>query len=280
MMALDLIDEDSHQVRKSFDISSLRELASTIATRGVKTPISIRPHPGHKGRYVINHGARRYRASLIAGKTEIPVYIDPDYTRDDQAIENLQRDSLLPREIAEFIDRRLKEGAKKQEVAKSIGKSNGFVTKHLALLDLPAPIATAFRNGVLNDVELIYQLSVLHARAPDDVSDWIAYNNANLSRDSLKKLHQEIERRGGSAPEPVRVPAGESGPVPDRSANQDGQLRQPRLIVESGSGTGELLFRRRPTDAAHAWVRMIDGSEFEVMVHTLRLIALEDGRSE
>src|SRR4051812_12362920 len=59
-LALDLIDEDPNQPRKLFDLASLAEMAETIRIRGVKTPISVRPNPQAKGRYLINHGARRY----------------------------------------------------------------------------------------------------------------------------------------------------------------------------------------------------------------------------
>ena len=106
-LELALIDEDPHQPRKQFDENSLAEMAETIRARGVKTPISVRPNPKVEGRYLINHGARRYRASLLAEKVTIPGFIDPDYTEADQVIENLQRDALTAREIADYIGREL-----------------------------------------------------------------------------------------------------------------------------------------------------------------------------
>ena len=65
-----LIDEDPYQPRTQdnpgFANESLAELAASIRLRGVKTPISVREHPDKPGRYLINHGARRFRASLMA----------------------------------------------------------------------------------------------------------------------------------------------------------------------------------------------------------------------
>ena len=67
-----LISEDIHQPRKEFNQETLRELTETIKLRGVKSPISVRPNPDKPGTYIINHGARRYRASINAGLTKIP----------------------------------------------------------------------------------------------------------------------------------------------------------------------------------------------------------------
>jgi ParB family chromosome partitioning protein len=91
--------------------------------RGVKTPISVRDNPDAAGRYLINHGARRVRASKLAHKTSIPAFIDNDYNEADQVIENLQRNELTPREIADFIGRELAKGKKKGDIAKELGKS-------------------------------------------------------------------------------------------------------------------------------------------------------------
>ena len=111
---LSLIDEDPNQPRTAdnpgFSAESLKELADTIRLRGVKTPISVRNNPQARGRYIINHGARRTRASLLAGKTTIPGFVDNDYSNADQVLENLQRNELTPREIADYIGRELARG--------------------------------------------------------------------------------------------------------------------------------------------------------------------------
>jgi len=79
----------------------MAQLAASIELRGVKTPISVRDNPATPGRYLINHGARRFRAARRAGKTAIPGFIDNDHLEADQIVENLQRDELAAREIAD-----------------------------------------------------------------------------------------------------------------------------------------------------------------------------------
>ena len=115
---LSLIDEDPNQPRTEFDPVTLQELSDTIRLRGVKTPISVHPHPQIEGRFIINHGARRFRASILAKKKTIPAFIDTDYSKVDQMIENLQRDALTPREIADFIGYQYSKGFKNVEIKK------------------------------------------------------------------------------------------------------------------------------------------------------------------
>ena len=99
-LSLDSIDEDPSQPRQEFDEESLRELADTITQRGVKQPISVRPHPDQPDRWMLNFGARRLRASRLAGKTHIPAFVDLAADSYDQVIENEQREPLKPLELA------------------------------------------------------------------------------------------------------------------------------------------------------------------------------------
>ncbi|UJP08114.1 MAG: ParB/RepB/Spo0J family partition protein [Nitrosomonas sp.] len=169
-----LISEDIHQPRKEFNQETLRELTETIKLRGVKSPISVRPNPDKPGTYIINHGARRYRASIHAGLTKIPAFIDTDYSEADQVIENLQRDDLTSREIADFIGRQLAGGKTKSEIARLIGKTNPYITMHATLLDLPDPLADAYRTGRCTDVTALYDLTRLYKANKEEVITWLA----------------------------------------------------------------------------------------------------------
>ena len=152
-LAISLIDEDPNQPRTSsnpgFSDESINELAETIRERGVKSPISVRE--AGNGRYIINHGARRYRASIVAGLTEIPAVIDNDYTKLDQVIENIQRNNLTANEIAEFIREELKRGKSKKEVAAELGKSSAWISQYCCIIDLPSELDTFWQAGVLGD---------------------------------------------------------------------------------------------------------------------------------
>lgn len=184
-MELDSIIEDPNQPRKVFDPASLEELANTIKTRGVKTPISVRPNPDKSGTYIINHGARRYRASRIAGKKTIPAFIDHDYTEIDQVIENIQRDNLSSREVADFIGQQLSAGKKNHEIAVMIGKSKAYVSQHTTLLDLPPVISDLVNNGRINDLGGINELVKIYRQFPDEVTRWVSDENTELTRAAI-----------------------------------------------------------------------------------------------
>ncbi len=195
-LALNLIDEDPNQPRNEFDPITLQELAETIKLRGVKTPISVHPNLEKKGRFIINHGARRYRASILAGKESIPAFIDSDYTQSDQIIENLQRDNLTPREIADFIGRQVSTGLMSKEVAKQIGKSETFVSQHLTLLNLPDPIAKLFNSGALRDVIIINDLVRAYKQDPLKLTKWLSNPDQEITRSSIKLFRAFIKNKG------------------------------------------------------------------------------------
>jgi len=191
---IDLIIEDIHQPRKEFNQDTLRELTETVKLRGVKSPISVRPNPDKPGTYIINHGARRYRASINVGLKTIPAFIDTDYSEADQVIENLQRDNLTSREIADFIGRQLAAGKTRSDVARQLGKTNPYITTHAALLDLPDAIDEVYRSGRCTDVTAIYDLTRLYKANKEEVINWLNLSAPEeISRLDVKHFSKFLE---------------------------------------------------------------------------------------
>ena len=213
-----LISEDIHQPRKEFNQETLRELTETIKLRGVKSPISVRPNPDKPGTYIINHGARRYRASINARLTKIPAFIDTDYSEADQVIENLQRDDLTSREIADFIGRQLAGGKTKSEIARLIGKTNPYITMHAALLDLPDPLGELYRSGRCTDVTALYDLTRLYKSNLDEVITWLALSTQEeISRLDVYQFSQFLKLK--------KAPPSNS--ADDRVSSAEGKLNTP-----------------------------------------------------
>ena len=211
---LSLIDEDPNQPRREdnpgFSEEKLNELVKSITRRGVKTPISVHNHPEKPGRFIINHGARRFRASKMAGKKTIPAHIDNDYTRTDQLTENLLREGNTPLEIATAIGEFLKRGMKKKEIAESIGKTAGYVTQYSSLLKLPKSIATAFRNNRITDVTIIYELVQLHHDHPEEVDTWVNDESQEFTRGSMKYLRIYLAQKEEESELAPDMPGGDS----------------------------------------------------------------------
>lgn len=276
-LSLDLIDEDPDQPRTSFDPEALQELADTIAERGVKSPISVRPHPAKDGRYMINHGARRYRASRLAGRATIPVYLDTDHTAADQVIENLQRDNLSAREIADFIARELKRGKKKGDIAKSIGKSAAYVSQHVALLDLPDCVARAMAEGRARDVTLIVELARLARIDEQAVCDHIDANE-DITRSGVRLLQDFIDARRNPQPEPPAAPSAPKG-------EEDEEREQPRakatrwagyLEVRHDGELGSLRLDIEPSAHGQGFVAFDNGDLKEVALSEVEIVEIRE----
>lgn len=137
---------------------------------------------------MLNFGARRFRASKLAGLDEIPAFIDE--TADDyaQVAENEQRENLSPMSVALFIDKRLKKGDKKKDIARQIGKPVTGIAEYLALLHAPPCIDAVYRNGRTNSVRTLYELSVLHKDFPEQVENWLQDPEQEVNRRTVGEL--------------------------------------------------------------------------------------------
>ena len=139
-------------------------------------------HPHQPGRWLLNFGARRLRASKLAGKTEIPAFIDETADSYDQVIENEQREGLKPLELALFIQQRLAAGDSQADIARRLGKSRTFVTYATALIDAPDWLMTAYREGRCRGARELHELRSLHAVHPQPVEEWLGIAEADHSR--------------------------------------------------------------------------------------------------
>ncbi len=145
------IDPNFEQPRKNFDEDALRELAESIKMHGVIQPIVVTPIGK---RFMIIAGERRFRASKIAGKTEIPAIVrnyTPQQIKEISLIENLQREDLSPIEAARAIRTLMTEFNMTQEVAADrIGKSRSAIANTLRLLTLDEDVIKLIEDGRLS----------------------------------------------------------------------------------------------------------------------------------
>lgn len=173
------IEPNRDQPRKDFDEEALAELSSSIMQFGVLQPILVRPIIG--GGYQIVAGERRYRASRMAGLTEIPAVIrelSDDETMELAMIENLQREDLTPIEEAKGYKVLIETYDMSQEqVAKSMGKSRSAIANTMRLLLLP--------DDVIEMVE-IDELTPGHARALLSLE----------SKELMSKVAEDVVKKG------------------------------------------------------------------------------------
>jgi ParB family chromosome partitioning protein len=181
------------QLRTREEQQKQSELNTNIKKRGVKSPISLRPHPTIPDRWVINHGHCRYDAAEAAGFATIPYFIDPNFDSYDQVAENLHRSDLSIWAIAAFIKRKLVEGQSKAEIAERLGKGGqNYVTEHLALVDAPSCLHQAYANAVRSP-RTLYDLRRAYDEFPEQVDVWCG-SGARITRDTIKDLLERLRQ--------------------------------------------------------------------------------------
>ena len=175
---IDDIFPNRFQPRLKFDEDKLEELSESIRKYGVIQPIVVRPI---NGKYEIIAGERRYKASVMAGRTTIPAVIVNLSDRDSEEIallENVQRQQLSPIEEAVSYKRILDMGyITQEELAKKLGKSQSTIANKVRLLNLDDEVQEALLEN---------KISERHARSLLRLSN---------KADQIKMLHRIIDER-------------------------------------------------------------------------------------
>ena len=152
------IEVNPYQPRKDFAAEPLQELIDSIKVHGIIQPITVRRLS--RNQYQLISGERRFQAARKAGLKKIPAYIrsaDDQQMLEMSLVENIQRESLNPVEIALSYQRLLTEcNLKQEQLGERVGKNRSTVTNYLRLLKLPPSIQIALRDN---------KLSMGHARA-------------------------------------------------------------------------------------------------------------------
>ena len=190
-LKISLIDPKSDQPRKYFDKDALEELAASISENGLLQPILVREYG--EGRYQIIAGERRFRASKLAGLTDIPAIV---LDRDNKAaaqialIENIQREDLNPLEEA-MAYKSLKDeyDMTQEELSEKLGKSRSAIANSIRLLDLPEAILAMVASR---------ELSAGHARTllgVKDPEDMILLAQFAAEQDlSVRQLEEQVKK--------------------------------------------------------------------------------------
>jgi ParB family chromosome partitioning protein len=161
-----------YQPRTRMDEGALAELAASIKAQGLMQPILVRPIGQANGvtKYEIIAGERRFRASQMAGLTEVAVLVKDV---DDQAaaamalIENIQREDLNPLEEAQGIHRLISDFTfTHEQAANAVGRSRSAVSNLLRLLNLARPVQTMLMAG---DIDMGHARALLAVDAATQI---------------------------------------------------------------------------------------------------------------
>lgn len=222
-LKIEEIEPNREQPRTEFDEEALLQLSESIRENGVLQPILVRPLFG--GGYQIVAGERRYRASLMAGLTEIPAVVrdlDDKKTMEIALIENLQRENLNPVEEAAGY-RTLMEtyNMTQEEVSLAVGKSRPAIANALRILKLPEYVLALVSEG---------KLSAGHARALAAIDD----------PEKICALAEEIVEKGLS----VRFAEQAAKPAKEKKEKVQSKPAKPHYYKEVEMAMAESLGRK------------------------------------
>lgn len=204
-IALELIRPNPYQPRKTFEEERLNDLASSIQQHGILQPIVLRQTV--QGYYIVV-GERRFRASKLAGLTEVPAIIKELSDEDMMElaiIENLQREDLNAIEEAESYKKMMTDlNITQQEVARRLGKSRPYIANMLRLLQLPKNVAQMVQHGslssahgrtllTLKDASKIKKTAKQAAQESWSVRYLEEYVNGLVSKDISRKVDKETK---------------------------------------------------------------------------------------
>jgi ParB family chromosome partitioning protein len=198
MILLNQIEVNPYNPRVEFSQEALDALATSIGVHGMIQPVTLRRM--ERDKYQLISGERRYKASKLAGLTEIPAYVrvvNDQELIEMALVENIQREDLNAIEVAITYQRLIEECKLTHEkLAARVGKSRTNVTNHLRLLKLPPEILQSVRKK---------EISMGHARALAGVED-LAFKfglyrkvlNEDLSVRKTEQLAKEYLEKSGS----------------------------------------------------------------------------------
>ena len=227
------IEPDPGQPRKTFDDETMAELSASIAEHGLLQPIAVRPKPS--GGYLIVAGERRWRASRMAGLTEVPVIVK-DVT-DEQAmelalVENLQREDLDPVEEAAGIRELMTRCDLTQEqAARKLGKSRSALANSLRLLSLPETVLELLKSGFITIGHAKVILGLPTPELQEEAAQMIADNQLNV-----RQAEALCKKLAKPAKEPVAAPLPSALPVEVEESLKQALGSEVRVAYHDGKG--------------------------------------------
>jgi ParB family chromosome partitioning protein len=190
VLDLDQIQPNHNQPRTEFEPAAMEELVHSIREFGVLQPIVVRSLPNESGKYELIMGERRWRASRLAGKTNIPVVIretsDENMLR-DALLENLHRSDLNPEEASAYQQLMADFGITQEVLSAKIGRSRPQISNTIRLLTLPKAIQLKVAGGALSAGQA---RAILAAKTEERMQHWA--NKAINENLTVRNLEEQI----------------------------------------------------------------------------------------
>ena len=232
------IGANPDQPRKTFKDAELNDLAASIKEKGVLQPILLRAVPNKPYNYEIVAGERRFRASKLAGLTEIPAVIkklDDDNAMEIALIENVQRENLDPiEEAAAYKNLMEKCNYDMADVSRLIGKSDSYIRNAIRLIDLPDAVRQMVSNG---EISASHARTIAVAENPIELAREIVNNKMSVA--DVAKRVKNVKRAGKSRGFTSKTIDADT--VKKIENNIKKSLKVPAKLIERRGGAGQIV---------------------------------------
>ncbi len=238
------IEPNKEQPRRVFDDGALQELSDSIREHGVLQPIIVRPLEG--GGYQIVAGERRWRASRLAGLSEIPAIVreaDDTLTMEMALIENLQREDLNILEEAQGYKALMElHGLTQEQVAKRVGKSRPVVTNALRILNLPKKVQAMVAQGGISPGHARVLAGMQDHASAEALAARIAGEGLSVRETERLAKGEKMARASGGSRKQEESAWGENYYKEMEIALQNSLGRRVKITPKSNGGTLEVEF--------------------------------------
>ncbi|KTD17819.1 ParB/RepB/Spo0J family partition protein [Legionella jordanis] len=249
-LAVHSLQPGKYQPRGEIEESTLNELASSIRQQGLLQPLIVREIDN--GRYEIIAGERRWRASQLAGLSEVPVVlrqVDDETAMAMALVENLQREDLNPMDQARAMHRLTTEFAlTHQQVADLLSKSRAAVSNYLRLLSLNPEVRRLLEHGDL-DMGHARALLILEPEQQSQVAKLVVAQSL-----SVRETEKLVARVKAGKPEPVQTKRELSPQVQVQLQALSHQLKTKVKINQASSGKGTLVIHYEDSERLQALI--------------------------
>ncbi len=226
------------QPRKTFTESELSDLAASIREKGVLQPILLRAVSGRPYMYEIVAGERRFRASKLAGLTEIPALIKqitPENAMEIALIENVQRENLNPIEESNAYKNIMEKcGYELSDVARLIGKSESYIRNIMRLNTLPPDVKEMVEQG---KISASHARTIAVAQDPSALAHQIIEKNISVA--DTEKMVRGTARRSTSRAYASKTIDADT--VRDIESKISAALKVPVKLQERRGGAGQIV---------------------------------------
>ena len=261
MCALERITPQKGQPRQHFDATAIDELAGSIREHGLLEPIVVRragpPGSPAGDRFEIIAGERRWRACQKAGLREAMVVVkdvSPRSAFELALIENVQREDLNPVELAEALDRLVKEHEYTQEsLAERLGKDRTTITNSLRLLKLPTRVRTKIISGELSEGHGRALLGAGESQAIEALAEKVIRGRLNVRATEALVRGEKSKGKNGAAKSGASDPG--TGTGKEKSAairdleQRIGRALGAKVEVRDSGNKGEIAIPYADLDA-------------------------------